>query len=385
MTSLTQAFTRAPVRNRYFWGKLLDAEHLELEQRYHNEKRWLINRHAHGTGVLCGLSVEPADGTRVWIRPGVALDGRGREIVVTESFCLEHPDQPTDACGTPVGAPVRDAAVWICLAYHECDIEPVRALVDSCDPRDACRPNAVRERFRVLVNVGEPPVPESVLDGVRAGRLQNALGTAALRGIPSALGARSLSANPIVARAQERLLASRRRLCELWEAACGPAAQDCVPLALARIDGNGGVKLAPCGLRRQIPSNADLLDGFLLAAAQLETLVEELAEHQRWLRYETGDGQTATAGQEVGTPLAVIALGARDEPLDKAEVRFRVLGADGLVGDPGVPSAAQHAVTTGPDGVAVAGWQLGATPGLNLAEATFASGRARITFNATAV
>src|SRR3954447_9539379 len=90
---------RSFVRNRYFWGKLLDADHLELEQRYMNEKRWLVNRLALGMGVLTGLDVEPADGGRVWSRPGVALDARGREIVVAESFCLEHPTQPTDESG----------------------------------------------------------------------------------------------------------------------------------------------------------------------------------------------------------------------------------------------------------------------------------------------
>ena len=34
----------APVRNRYYYGKMLDAWHLELEQVYGNRKRWLVNR-----------------------------------------------------------------------------------------------------------------------------------------------------------------------------------------------------------------------------------------------------------------------------------------------------------------------------------------------------
>lgn len=42
-----------PTRNRYYYGKLLDAHHLELEQDYGNRKRWLLNRLSLGTGVLC--------------------------------------------------------------------------------------------------------------------------------------------------------------------------------------------------------------------------------------------------------------------------------------------------------------------------------------------
>ena len=32
------------VRNRYFYGKLLDVFHFELEQNYLNGKRWMLNR-----------------------------------------------------------------------------------------------------------------------------------------------------------------------------------------------------------------------------------------------------------------------------------------------------------------------------------------------------
>ena len=38
---------RAPVRNNYFYGKLLDVFHLEMEQEYFNAKRHLLNRLAN--------------------------------------------------------------------------------------------------------------------------------------------------------------------------------------------------------------------------------------------------------------------------------------------------------------------------------------------------
>src|SRR4051794_6626547 len=73
----------APQRNQYFYGKLLDAPHLQLEQEYFNSKRWLTNVLLQGSGVVAGLAVAPAvSGTRLVIQPGVALDGWGREIIV---------------------------------------------------------------------------------------------------------------------------------------------------------------------------------------------------------------------------------------------------------------------------------------------------------------
>ena len=44
-----------PCRNNYFYGKLLDEFHLEMEQSYFNRHRWLLNRLSLGSGVLCGL------------------------------------------------------------------------------------------------------------------------------------------------------------------------------------------------------------------------------------------------------------------------------------------------------------------------------------------
>src|SRR5262249_14109821 len=75
---------RSPTRNRYFYGKMLDAHHLRLEQDYVNQMRWLMNRLSLGTGVLCGLEVRIRDQARhlVQIGPGVAVDGLGREIIV---------------------------------------------------------------------------------------------------------------------------------------------------------------------------------------------------------------------------------------------------------------------------------------------------------------
>jgi hypothetical protein len=76
---------KTPVRNRYFYGKLLDVFHFELEQSYFNAKRWLLNRRVFGYGVICGLDVRLSEDRRgVIVLPGIALDKWGREIIVPQ-------------------------------------------------------------------------------------------------------------------------------------------------------------------------------------------------------------------------------------------------------------------------------------------------------------
>lgn len=69
-------------RNRYFYGKLMTVRDFEIEQRYHNDKRRLMNRLFVGPGIVAGLGVLTVDDKTVLVEPGVALDYLGREIVV---------------------------------------------------------------------------------------------------------------------------------------------------------------------------------------------------------------------------------------------------------------------------------------------------------------
>ena len=69
-------------RNNYFKGKLLSADSFEAEQKYHNDKRRLINRFSGGFGVVCGLDTIAVSDDKISVEAGVAIDGCGREIVV---------------------------------------------------------------------------------------------------------------------------------------------------------------------------------------------------------------------------------------------------------------------------------------------------------------
>ena len=92
-------------RPRYFVGKLVTAEDFELEQRYHIEKRCLLNRMLQGAGVVSGLDVVEGEQGTVTVAPGFALDPQGRESLVSEPQQLTISD-----CAEPVS---------ICLLYTE--------------------------------------------------------------------------------------------------------------------------------------------------------------------------------------------------------------------------------------------------------------------------
>jgi hypothetical protein len=169
---------QTPVRNRYFFGKLLDVYHFELETNYVNAKRWLLNRLALGVGVVCGLDVlcGPEPNTVV-ITPGVAIDKWGREIIVPQA--TDPITIPADLIPPPAEKPPGDypyggqqeqgqqkqpryyderkdddAWVKVMLCYHECEGDPVPVMAGDCRGADACAAGTIREKYRVTFQQG---------------------------------------------------------------------------------------------------------------------------------------------------------------------------------------------------------------------------------------
>jgi hypothetical protein len=129
-------------RNRYFTGKYMTARDFAGEQEYFLSRHREHNRLLHGWGVVCGLRVvrhpNPECAERwVVVRAGVALDCRGRELVLCHD--------------TPLELPPRETPFLIALRYGEEEVEPVPALFaeGACDParREA---NRVRETARLV-------------------------------------------------------------------------------------------------------------------------------------------------------------------------------------------------------------------------------------------
>jgi hypothetical protein len=189
---------KTPVRNRYFYGKLLDVFHFELEQRYQNDKRWLLNRLITGPGVVCGLDVQPHDnGRSIVITPGVAIDRWGREIIVNKQsepqrIPLKRPpegesrrheqNQPYDARAEhQQGHPRRhehrycdEDFVHVVLCYHECEADPVPALAGGCESIELCAPGSIREQYEIKIKDGKAPQPRrSMIDFIKRDRINH--------------------------------------------------------------------------------------------------------------------------------------------------------------------------------------------------------------------
>ena len=200
----------SPVRNRYYYGKLLDVFHFELEQKYFNNKRHLLNRLVSGYGVICGLNVTlGADGQSVVVLPGVAIDKCGREITVCQpsdpfplpapqpappvstgtgsgapsapgapgTVATNAPSAPTVAAPLPATSDCSDSGVYkhLSICYHECPTDPSPALGGDCDSEAVCTPGSIREKYCLKLCDGKlcPASTTSPLQSVVAGGALN--------------------------------------------------------------------------------------------------------------------------------------------------------------------------------------------------------------------
>jgi hypothetical protein len=148
-------------RNRYFYGKLMTVRDFETEQRYAQEHRHLHNQSLHGWGVVCGLTVEPKLGTgnetKVVVKPGVALDCCGREIVLAKDQEIDLRDfQMT--IGTVQGT---GKTVYLCIKYDECNRESVPALANVSTCEEVCEYNRIQEKVAFDLLTALPTAPEA--------------------------------------------------------------------------------------------------------------------------------------------------------------------------------------------------------------------------------
>lgn len=112
----------------------LRALDLQGQQQELRALRRRHNRYLHGYGIVCGLELEDKDG--VVVRSGLALDGRGRELLLAEDQLIERRD---------IKSPRGESAVEIWLAYYQrktggcggtCRIvEGARLLSSAIDPQ----------------------------------------------------------------------------------------------------------------------------------------------------------------------------------------------------------------------------------------------------------
>lgn len=139
-------------RNRYFYGKLLTVRDFMTEQTYFSDKRRLVNRLLHGSGVVAGLQVVAVDDKSVTIETGAALDPLGREIVV--------PSPVTVKLSQLDGFTNNEYAknVYLCIAYDEKGKEPVHTVAGAAGREgDVSEHNRILESYRLFLSEQSPP------------------------------------------------------------------------------------------------------------------------------------------------------------------------------------------------------------------------------------
>ena len=132
------------LRNRYFTYKPMMARDFQDEQRFFQSRRHLHNRLLHGWGVVCGLQVErhpnPDCSDWVVVRPGIALDCCGREIILNEKTALRVWQPPDTTAGgasrqqaqTASPLPTQKVLVYIQYCEKPTEFTPVLYAEDAC-------------------------------------------------------------------------------------------------------------------------------------------------------------------------------------------------------------------------------------------------------------
>lgn len=141
-------------RNRYFYGKLLSVDDFELEQKYYNDKRRMLNQFLNGAGVIAGMYVVKVDERTISVEAGCALDAWGREIavdvpVVRKLSLLEGFEGCED---------IQDGCVYLCIEYDEKENSPVNNIAGNAGAafESSVQNSRVREGYRLYLTKRRP-------------------------------------------------------------------------------------------------------------------------------------------------------------------------------------------------------------------------------------
>ncbi|RKI44387.1 hypothetical protein D7V86_01580 [bacterium D16-51] len=141
-------------RNKYFYGKLLSVDDFELEQKYMNDKRRMLNRFILGSGVVAGLYVVRTDEQTVSVEAGFALDSWGREIVVDVPVIKKL--SLIEGFGECNIGDAKD--VYLCLEYDENETDRVHNIAgnETGQGQGGGSFRKIREGYRLFLTNREP-------------------------------------------------------------------------------------------------------------------------------------------------------------------------------------------------------------------------------------
>lgn len=149
-------------RNKYFFGKLLSVSDFEVEQKYFNDKRRLINRLLHGAGVVCGLNVIKVDDSFISIESGLALDSLGREVLI---------DSPVIKKLSMFDGFSQDTSdsryVYLCIKYDEEEKEPIHSITNAINNYNGgIQYNKYREGYKLYLDYNDPEIQPSEAENI---------------------------------------------------------------------------------------------------------------------------------------------------------------------------------------------------------------------------
>jgi hypothetical protein len=151
-------------RTNYYQRQFLGAEDFKAQAAYHRFMRHRHNLGHHTFGIVVGL--ELVERTRegnpnardVFVQPGMAVDGYGREIIVLQP----HKLNPMDF---EAFHDLRHREVWI--AYDEEFTDPPELGYGVCEVDDPF--SRIRETFRIVIEPSPPVRDAIVVDGKAVG------------------------------------------------------------------------------------------------------------------------------------------------------------------------------------------------------------------------
>jgi hypothetical protein len=148
-------------RLNYFQRQFLNAQDFQAEQAYHRGMRRRHNLGQHTWGIVEGLELlekareSDAPFVDIWIQPGMAVDGFGREIFVLEPIKL-------DATLFDAFANLFHREVWI--AFNEEKGNQAGTGIDRCDTTDGF--TRLRETALPVIEPLAPTHDPIILAGV---------------------------------------------------------------------------------------------------------------------------------------------------------------------------------------------------------------------------
>ncbi|SEB02622.1 MULTISPECIES: hypothetical protein [unclassified Mycobacterium] len=352
---MTEALLHPPKRNKYFYGKLLDVSHMQLEQCYGIEKRRLLNRLALGPGVLCGLHVTTV-GDKLAISPGVAIDHLGREIVVPVTITDIDPAHETDAKGKRLPDKAIEDNSTIYLCYTECDGEPTPVYVSECDGAASTACSTTEERYRVVVVPGLPDdEPPELTDWQR---------------------------EQIFPRQPtedfDRRIATLKTL---GDDCPSPPDITCVVLATVTLPSDGDpMRVDPYTYRVDVYSNTMLFELIVALADRVDRCCAKLYDNS--IEVTDGQDQSGDVSQPLPEPILLRVHDRDDAPVVGADVRLQT--TDGDLSLDNVDFATDIVATSGADGGVTVWWRLGPDVGGQTFSAALTNGNS-VTVSANGV